>query len=513
MAATYRLLVDWAGNGFSGPADDVTARTLDQRAPLAVRYGRDQTRRTSPVSPGELSFELDNRSRDYSPDNSGSPLAGYVAPGRPVQLQATSGASTVSLYTGYLDDFNLKPGINERSVPATCIDALGRLRGVSVTTSLHTAIRTGAAIGHLLDAVGWPATARDLDLGASYLPYWWLDEADAFDALMQLVDSEGPAALVTVDSGGRIVFRDRHHRLTRSASLAAQGTWRSSGAEPVVSDPVTYNHGWKEIVNSVTVEVPLRTISQGLSQVWSTQGQITVTAGAPATITARSSSPFTGAVTPQQGVDFQLLSGSVSASISRTAGQSTTITLTSAGGAVIQDLALRALAIQSTSVAVTVEDQQSIDRYGRRSYQEARLPVWASQYDAQAILTLIVAQRAERLPTVTVTMRGAGHALRLAECLGRNLSDRIHLTESLTGLDADCFIEQISHSIGQGGREHVTTFGLEKIPPVVTAPLAFDVAGRGFNDGRFNGPVADNPATMFRFDTAGQGFDQGVFVN
>lgn len=515
MPATYQILVDWLANGFggAGTADDVTARTLDQRTPLAVQYGRDQARQLSPTSPGQFNFELNNISKDYSPENTSSPIAGFVAPGRHVQLQATYGAVAVTLFDGYLDDFDLKPGINDRSVPTTCNDALGRLKGVSVTTPLYRGLRTGDAIGYLLDAVGWPAAARDLDSGASYLPFWWLDNSDAFDSLMQLADSEGPAALVTVDSQGRIVFRDRHHRLTRAASLTAQATWRSSGAEPVLSDPLTYNHGWKEIINSVSVDVPMRSIDSDLSAVWSSPGLLTVVPGTPLTITATASNPFLGAIVPVQDTDYLLVSGSVSMALSQDSGQSTTLTVTSAGGAVIQDLQLRAYAINSTSVKVTVEDAQSIAKYGRKSYDNGRLPVWANQYDAFAIASLIIAKRAERLPTLQVTMRGAGGAARLMECLTRNLSDRVHVIESLTGLDADCFVEQIQHQIGQGGPEHVTTFGLEKIPPVVTNAFTFDVAGKGFDQGAFAGGGLDVPATMFRFDTAGQGFDQGLFAN
>lgn len=513
MAATYRLLIDWRDNGFADTGDDVTSRTLDERTTVTVRYGRDQARQLSPTSPGELAFELNNISRDYSPENTSSPLAGFVTPGRSVRLEATAAGTPATLYTGYLDDFDIKPEINDRSVPATCIDALGRLRGVSVTTPLYQGIRTGDAVGYLLDAVGWPAAARDLDVGASYLPYWWLDGADAFDALMELADSEGPAALITVSPDGAIVFRDRHHRLTRPESLTAQATWRSSGTEPVISSPVTYDHGWKEIVNSVSVQVPLRQIDPDFSVVWSTGAQVVVQAGTTLDVTAHSSNPFLSAVQPAAGTDYQLLSGSVSISLSATSGQSVTLSLTSAGGAVLDGLQLRALQVQSTNIVVTVEDQQSIDRYGRKSMESGRLPVWCNQYDAQAILELIVAKRSERLPTITVTMRGAGNASRLAECLGRNLSDRVHVTEALTGLDADCFIEQIAHAVRQGGLEHVTTFGLEKIPPVVTNPITFDVAGKGFNDGVFAGGGLDDPDTMFRFDVAGVGFNQGVFAN
>ncbi len=510
--AAYQFLIDWKGNGINtDAADDVTARTLDQRTPITIRYGRDQARQLSPPAPGELSFEIDNTSRDYSPENAASPLAGYVAPGRHVQFQGTWTGGTTILYCGYLDDFDIRPGTNDRSVPGTCLDTLGRFRGQTLTTSLYQGIRTGDAIGYVLDAAGWPASARDLDIGVSYLPFWWLDSTDAFQALTDLLDSEGSAALLTIDGNGNVVFRDRHHRLTRSASLTAQATWRSSGIEPVISDPLVYGHGWKEIVNSLSVDVPVRTIDFNITNVWTSEGPVSIPAASTITITAHAGSPFINAVTPEQDTDYSLISGDATVvGISRTSGQSTDITISSSGGGVISDLALRGQAINSTSVVISVEDTPSVGKYGRKS-QGSGLPVWANQYDALAILTLIVAKRAERLPTITVTMRGNGNPLRLAECFTRDLSDRVHLTESLTGLDSDCFIEQISHTITAGGAEHVTTFGLEKIPPTVSNPFTFDVSGQGFDQGLFDTLGTDNPATMFRFDVAGQGFDQGVF--
>lgn len=514
MSATYQLLIDWKDNGFADVGvDDVTARTLDQRTAVTVKYGHDQDRQFSPISPGELNFEINNISRDYLPDNASSPINGYVQPGRHVRLIASTATTSVALYDGYLDNFDIKPGLNDRSVPMGCVDALGRIRGVSVTTSLYKGIRTGDAISVLLDAAGWPSTARDLDSGASFLPYWWLDDADAFDALMQLVYSEGAPALVTVDRNGNIVFRDRHHRLTRAASLTSQATWRSSSIEPVLSDPISYDHGWSEIVNSITVEVPVRTIDSVVSQIWSSPGNLSVPAGTSLQIIAHGGSPFQDAIVPVQDTDYTLISGDVSPSLSRTSGQSTTLTLTSTGGAVLQDLQLRATAIQSTSVLVSAQDAASISRFGIRTIATGQLPVWANAYDAAAILALIIAKRGDRLPALQVTMRGAGSPARLAECLARTLSDRVHLTESLTGLDADCFIEQVTHAINEGGTQHVTTFGVEKVPSLVATPFTFGVAGEGFDQGLLGGGGLDNPATMFRFDTSGVGFDQGVFVN
>lgn len=514
MAATYKLLIDWKDNGFADATiDDVTARTLDQRTPIAIRYGRDQARQFSPISPGTMNAEINNQSRDYSPENASSPLAGFVLPGRHVRLQATSGVTTTVLYDGYLDDFDIQPGINDRSVPISCLDALGRLKGVTITTTLYQGIRTGTAVGLILDAVGWPTAARDLDPGDTIMPYWVLDNADAYQSLLDLVASEGTPSLITVDSQGRIVFRSRTHRLLRPASLTSQATWRSSGTEPVLSDPITYDHGWSEIINTLSVDVPVRQVESTLSAIWSSQGLVTVVAGVPLLITATASSMFLGAITPVQDTDYTLMSGTLSFSLSQTSGQSTTITLTSAGGAVIQNLQLRAYLVDSTSVKVTAQDPTSAAKYGPKSDNGSLLPVWAGQYDAAAILQLTVAKRAERVPTVTVTMRGAGNPARLAECLTRNLSDRVHATESLTGLDSDCFIEQISHAVGQGGTEHVTTFGIEKIPVTVATPFTFDISGRGFDQGLFAGGGLDIPGSMFVFDTSGQGFDQGQFVN
>jgi hypothetical protein len=511
--ASYQMLIDWLGNDWQDQSADVTGRVLDGRTRITVRYGRDQARQLSPISPGELACEIDNISRDYSPENTSSPLYGHVVPGARVQLQATYAGNITGVYAGYIDDFDIKPGVNDRSVPLTCTDALGRLRGVQVTTPLYQGIRTGDAIGYVLDAVGFPADKRDIDPGVSLLPYWWLDNVDAYDAVMQLVDTDGPSALVTFDTQRNFVFRDRHHRLTRAASLTAQATWRSSAIEPVLSDPITYDHGWKEIVNSVSTDVPLRQIANDLSQVWTSQGQIVIAAGDSITITARAGDPFINAVVPEQDTDYTLVSGDAAFSLSQTSGQSTIITISSAFGGIVQDLALRANTITSTSVLVSVADPVSIGKYGPKSMQDGRLPVWANPYDAAAVLTLIVAKRGERLPTLQVTMRGAANSVRLTECLTRDISDRVHITESLTGIDADCYVEQIAHEISGGGTEHVTTFGVEKVPDVATNPFTFDTSGQGFDQGTFTGAGIDNPSTMFRFDTSGQGFDQGVFSN
>jgi hypothetical protein len=465
MAGSYKVYVDWDDDGdFSDVGEDVTARTLDGRAPVTAAYGRDQARALSPIRVGEGRWILNNISRDYSPENTSSALYGNVVPGRRVQVTGTYGALSTTVFSGRIDDFTLKLDREERYVEVDCVDALGQLKGVKVSTAVEQGLRTGEAIGRILDAVGWPAADRNLDVGATVMPFWWCDDEDAFDAILALVDSEGPPALISADTAGRVVFRDRHHRYLLSASTTSQATWRSSGVEPTVSSPSDYNHGLKEIVNVVGFQVPIRRLAGDLSQVWSSQGSTLIADGETVAVVAQGSSAFFDAVVPEVDTDYVLASGVVEITLSRTSGASTTISIKATGGpAEVWDLALRAYAVETaTTVQVAAEDSSSIAEFGRRSLPDGRVPQWASPGDARAIATLILSQRSAPLSTISVTMI-ASNTARATEIFNRDLSDRVRMIEDHSGLDADCYVEQISHRIGQGGTEHRATFGLEKV--------------------------------------------------
>lgn len=709
MAAVYTFGVDWDDDGdVSGTGEDITARTLLSRTPLRTRAGRDQVRAYSPPAPGEATVEIDNQSRDYSPENTSSPLAGLLLPGRRLTAAATlthtsdefdrtvssgwgtstsghawtaaggsasdynvgSGVGTITLgsvnvsrrlsqtavvadcrvqatisvdqvatgapiraalipratsiandhqrgqinfdesgalslslvqrvggsddtldavdlddtysggtqiellveargdvlramawptagtqpddwqltttvdvitpsvagirtlaatgntnsspvvtvddwshtlhtglHTGRTARYDVQPAIGHRSVTIGAVDALAGLRGQTVSTDLYTGIRTGDAIGVLLDAVDWPTDARDLDSGASLLPWWWLSATDAWTALTDLLHSEGPPAIVYVDPDGKIVFRDRHHRITRSASGTSQATFRPDGDEPVYSE-VIYDHGWDTIANAITFQIPVRAPSATLTQVWQDTDQLAIADGQTIPVTATTTDPVTGAT-----ATYTALSGSVEASLSRTTGQTITIFVTAVGGpAVITGLALHAYPVQvASTVQVSAEDPVSVSRYGRRGRPDDHTPTWVSVHDAAAIAEILLGRYAERLPTMQITVRANGDT-RLAHMLGRTLSDRVTAVDDELGMDREFWVEEIQHTVSEAGRWHSTTFGLEATPVEVGTPFQFDVSGQGFDDGAFQAPGAIVAGDMFRFDMAGQGFDDGRFA-
>jgi hypothetical protein len=311
---------------------------------------------------------------------------------------------------------------------------------------------------------------------------------------------------------GEVIFMDRHHRLTNTASLTSQSTWNvDGGAEPVMNTPFVYDESWRNIINTGSIDVGIRGI-QEVGAVWSADSVIALTNGEETTITVSTSDPFVNAITPEQGVDYELASGTVTITLTRTSGASATIELTAGGsGAVLTSLQLRAQPVTvAYSVKIAVTDEPSVADYGYRSYP-TDLP-WCNQYDADAVLQTAVSYRAQPLATVTASFLIGEDDDRATALLPRNMSDRVTIVEPETQLNHEFFIENFVHDLS-AEFDHKVTFGTEMIASGISPQFRFDTTGAGFGDGKF-GNGTDDPALMFRFDnsTVGHRFDSGLFA-
>lgn len=218
----YSVAVDWTKDGdFSDVNEDVTADIVSE---TTVTYGRDQERQLSPAAVGSSSFSLINVDRTYSPEYVSSPLYGDLNPACPVRMQTQYLSTTYNLFRGVIDDFDVTADRSNRTVDLTCLDTSSLLQGVDLSTEIYGSLRTGDLINLVLDLASWTGP-RDIDLGATVVPYWWEEGTDALSAIDKLVKSEGPPAIAYVSPDGTFIFRDRHHRLLRVESLASQGTF------------------------------------------------------------------------------------------------------------------------------------------------------------------------------------------------------------------------------------------------------------------------------------------------
>lgn len=238
----YTVAIDWNGDGdYNDTAENVTEDVLAS-GPVTFQYGRDQARALSPPAVGTIGFSLCNADRIYSPENPDSPISSDIAPAAPIKVEEVIDGTLYPLIRGRIDTFAVSTDRGRLAAEITGLDGLSLLRGTRISTELYQAQRTGALIGVILDTIGWTAP-RDLDLGATHVPWWWASNADAFDALTELLRSEGPPSIAYVAPDGTFIYRDRHHRIQRAASLTSQATYARTPTDLECCDITGYGDG------------------------------------------------------------------------------------------------------------------------------------------------------------------------------------------------------------------------------------------------------------------------------
>lgn len=506
------------------PGEDVTPDDLD--GGITVAYGRDQSRQLSPTAVGTMTLNLNNSERTYSPENVVSPLAGNFDPAREAKMTAVFAGQVFPVFRGLLDDYTVNASRADRSVSLSFLDGMALLQGTNLSTPLYTGIRTGQAVGIILDAIGWTGP-RDIDPGATYIPYWWVEGTDGISAMADLTHSEGPPAVAYVAPDGTFIFRDRHHRILRQHSVESQGTFAAglmfNCASPAptgtlsFTDPFTYDHGWRDIINSVTLDIVERAPELTISPVWSDSGTIVLGTGESTVINASTSDPFFNAQVPVAGTDFTYAGAGLPAvSLSRTSGAAVQVTVTAVGGpVVISGLQLQAKLVPAVRTRqVIAKDSDSVAAYGERSYPNTA--PWAGANDAAAIAGLVLTHYAQRRPIVQLRIVSSDPTHWL-QVVSRTLSDRITIRHDEMGLDSDFFVEHVVHTVSRmnSGRPpvHAVVLGCEQaLTPFPVNPFTFDGKGAGFDQGVFDPSGTDNPAFVFIFDDSSQGqFDRGQF--
>lgn len=505
------------------PGDDLTSQITSG---ITITYGRDQSRQLNPAAVGGAAFTVINVDRTFSPDVVTSVLYGDLEPAQQAAGTVQWNGDVYPLLTSRMDDYNVRADMTNRTVDFTFLDGMNDLQNIKLSTSVYKALRTGELINIVLDFAGWTGP-RDIDLGASLIPYWWIEGTDALSAITDLVKSEGPPSVAYQAPDGTFVFRDRHHRLRRTESTGVQAVFSQPvlmdcTSPPVTGDlnftaPFTYTHGARDIINSVTFEVSDRVEDADLTAVWTQEDQISLSNGESTVIQASGSDPFIDAAVPVAGTDYILGgSGTASITLSRTSGQSTVMTILAVGGNLtISNFQLRARAITvQKSIKVSRVDADSITRHGEKAYPDAA--PWASANDADAIAGMILLHYARRRPTVQLRVTTSDPA-HFVQCLTRTVSDRVHITYGEMGIDDDFFVESVQHAISrlnQTGKPpvHAITLGCERDLVRSSNPFTFDKRGAGFDQGTFDPIQSDQADTVFIFDHPTQGqFDVGLF--
>lgn len=222
------------------PADEPGVWTdLSDRVRHPVRCGQ---ARAGSGRPATLS--LKNRDRALDPTNTGATY--NLVPMRHARLTVTVGATTYSLFRGFVEDWPpYWPEYNQAIIAARLSDALAWVAQQDMDVDLP-AQSTGARINAILDLAGWPAGRRNIATGIVPLEPYEQHGANLLRVMIDSADAED--GFLYVDPSGDVVFHDRHYTFDATASL----TFGPAGLK--VSD-VNPRFGAGGIVNTGRVEL------------------------------------------------------------------------------------------------------------------------------------------------------------------------------------------------------------------------------------------------------------------
>lgn len=352
----------------------------------------------------------------------------------------------------------------------TTVEAVGygpltKLANKRVSTALYKDIPVGTAVGHLLDAAGFPSFMRDIDTGEVILRYFWVNDEDAMTVLNRLTNSEGITAEYLERGDGTLCWRGRNARYTDTESANIQFTFTSEGAEPRLTD-FEYFPGGNEVVNYASHERIVRADDTGTTTVWEDAGgaagvgNYILLPNEEFVLLAVGEQPFFDAIVPVLNTDYEVGLGTVTVALERTSGQRTKITFTAgAGGATIGGVGADNIKLRATTTIVgfagfdgifyessKVDASVSIARHGVKPWT-GEMSKEMNWYDMRDNLDAIVTYKQNPVGRVKFGLFAPGSATRNEAMAKLDLGYRVRLIEPDFDFDGELWIEHMSHEV------------------------------------------------------------------
>jgi hypothetical protein len=161
---------------------------------------------------GALTLRIVDQNGDFNPTNPASPYYTFLTPMKKVQISATYGATTYSLFSGFITSYVNQQPKDATEVAYTTIQAVDAFRlaqnaQISTVTGAIAGDLSGTRINQILDEIDWPATMRDVDPGLTSMQGDPGTPRTSLDAMTTVATSEYGA--LYVDTDGEFVFQDR----------------------------------------------------------------------------------------------------------------------------------------------------------------------------------------------------------------------------------------------------------------------------------------------------------------
>ena len=483
VVATYKLQVDWNNDGDWGDTGEEI--DMGRVRGITCSFGRDRASQlTGRSKAGRLRVVLDNRSGDYNPFNSDSPIYGNILPGRPVRLLGTSTTqSDQAIWQGYLT--RVTPQVFLGGDATAILEATGPLGQINldqIEVPMVTSQRTDQVVDDILDAAGWGSGSsyRTLDTGKTTISRYWKSQSYAVPALQEVESTEG--GFLREGKDGKIIFDNRHHRLA-GATLTSQATYSdASGAARVFSgliqdDPLPHIFNIFEAETQTYTTASLAVlwtlsetgssspaISPGVARTYIARYPTKSSANNAEAVDAWTTTAATTDMLANTSADGSgtNVTSDVGISVSKSS-ETMEITLTNNGSvtAYITKLQARGTGITADDPAsIKQEDATSQTSFGKRTWpSKTKFIPDTDEALAWADFNLSIYKDPTAVLKMTYFANRDTNALN--EMLDRDISERVTVVAEnnadLSIDDRDFFIEAISHQIS-ADRLHKVTY-------------------------------------------------------
>ena len=470
---------------------------------LTTKRGLDSAQPNLPPMAGTASFSLDNTAGTYLPGVS------PIQRGTLIQFYYGFDNNLWSLWCGVVDKVEQNPMIGDESVDVTCLGMLSALTGKPplgsgpLSTEVVILENTDEIITRILEQINFPG-GTDFDSGEVIVAYWWAEGKDAWTAVLEMVNSEGPnAAIYELADGWELAFLNRLASTENTRLTEVQIEFSDVlGDQIQMARPFSYDDGLERLINYVRWALTERIFDAEVSTIWSYVEELVLGADEIVTfgISDTSGNPFSGTVTLLEGVDYVVTAGSLaSIALDRASGETATLTITAGGGgATLAYVQVRARLLSPTRETVYVNTVGSPLDTGVIK-QDFNGPTWQgvfSEFIIENINTMVVLWSSGR-PMVRVTLQDINEDV-LYQQLTRQIYDLVNVIEEKAGINDNFWITSIQHEVTPGLRLK-TTYELVKAiaaapPPPDPEALRFfsEDAAWGYADGSafFDDPLA-----------------------
>lgn len=172
----------------------------------SATINRGKSRELDRFNAGSASVAFNNQDRTFDPTYEASPFFGQIRPRRQIKITLDD----VLQFEGTIDDWDIgyiQGGYSEARCGA--VDGTQVVANIELNSYVPSSELTGARINDVLDAIGWDADKRNIDVGSQTLEADTVaDGTNVFEYLQKIAASEPGDLFIAKDGSVKFVGRN-----------------------------------------------------------------------------------------------------------------------------------------------------------------------------------------------------------------------------------------------------------------------------------------------------------------